>query len=196
MLENAATLENATEFSVVSRWSGKDRHDVLVLGQRRPIARMQQILRDANGGRVITDALRVLGSDLLYSIGLVDPGRPGRAFDFTENLKVGHEIGRVSMISGARKGEASGEFEQYGLGVLTRVEERGTRLVRYSSADCSGFSIAKPRGSSRCEFTIHDERVSRILVLAAYYKMEQRIPVVLTVGGLVIAGIARVLSGR
>jgi hypothetical protein len=156
VLENEAVLENATEFSVVPRWSGERRHDVLVSGQRRPIARMQRVLRDANGGRVITDMLRVLGPDLRYSIGMVDPSNPGRAFGIGENLKVGPQIGRVSMASRARKGEASGEFEQYGLGLLTRVEERGTRLVHYSGPDSPGFTIAKPGGSSRCEFTIHD----------------------------------------
>jgi len=179
-------LESATEFSVRIRTFGHYRRDITLPGRRNPIARMRRVKHDEYGKKIKTN-LRSLnaGSEFQYTIGFVD--RDTAVDGAREHL------GSVSKIRSGDKGTVTGEFDQYGLGILVRVEEPDTRLVHYYSDDSAGFTVSKPWGSSRCDFTVHDERVNRVLLMTAYLREERLSPVETVTLGL-LAGVLRVLS--
>jgi len=179
-------LESATEFSVHIRTFGHYRRDITVRGKRKAIARIQRVKYDEHGKKIKADLRSVnVGPEFQCTIGFVNRDA---ALDGARQ-----HLGSVSKVRGGNKGEETGKFVQNRLGTLIRVEEPGTRLVHYSSADSTGFTISKPWGSSRCDFTVHDERVNRVLMIAAYLREERLSPVETVTIGL-LAGVFRVLS--
>ncbi len=174
-------LEDAIEFSVVARAFGDSRHDIFVPGERSAIARIELLKHDKHGHKIETKVYGISeGPEFQHTVGYL---RSGEALDSTQQ-----NIGLVAIPDRNGRGSTPGEFQQFQLGTLIRTEEKRGRLVHYSSPTSAGFTIAKPRSSTRCKFTIHDKRVNRILALAAYMH-EKRLPLLYQIFGYLFAGI-------
>ncbi len=202
-------LENVTEFSVKIRYlAGEQRHDIFVPGIRKPVARMELMNAGHPEKKHNIGLLRVFaGPKLRDVVGYV------RMNESALNA-AGARIGMVSFAGGYPNGPVVGEFDQFGLGKLTREcirknpersyeemsrwakirAENGSHVARYSSADSAGFTVTARKGS-RVHFTVHDDRVNRFLMLATYQK-EQNDSLLFVVGLLLLAGVLRVFSGR
>ncbi|MBY8857953.1 hypothetical protein K7711_15820 [Nocardia sp. CA2R105] len=201
-------LENATEFSVKFRFLGEKRHDIFVPGERKPIARMELVDRTRPGSKPNVDLLRVsTGEKFRDAIGYVRLGES--ALNAARR-----RVGKVSFAGGYPDGPITGEFDQFGLGKLTRQcvrsdskasngkmsrwamfrEETGPHIARYSSAESAGFTVTAPRKGSRVHFTVHDERVDRFLMLATY-QQEEKANFLFIAGLWLLMGVLRLLPG-
>ncbi|WP_157121474.1 hypothetical protein [Nocardia miyunensis] len=184
-------FESATEFSVKSRFLGRRRCDIFVPGVREPVARMERKNRDEHGKKIAKNYLRIsIGSKFEHTIGYIGPNRT--AFDATDR-----KIGAVLFDGGFPNGLLTAEFEQIGSGTLNREyirkkgkgitrrsgkprrlamirEEFGKHTARYASNDCAGFTVSIPRRGAPAEFSVHDNRVSRLLMLATFEEETKR----------------------
>lgn len=177
-------LEEAIAFSVAARVFSNGRHDIFIPGQRNAVARIEPLKHDEHGQK--TKTLKIsTGPEFEYTIGYL---RSDEALDSTQR-----HIGQVAIPKESTKNSVPGEFRQFELDTLIRTEEKCGRIVRYRSSTSPGFSVAKPRRNSRCEFIIHDERVNRTLVMAAYIH-EQRLPIPIAIPLYLFAGIFKLID--
>ncbi|MBO0852349.1 MAG: hypothetical protein J2P18_01115 [Nocardia sp.] len=174
----------ATEFTIKSKWTDEDQHDVFIPGRRKPVNSIDKVSGEPH--------LRVrAGADLKYIIGFIGDGE---AYN-SDRQQIGYSWVDPDVTNWP---DEPGIFEQNGLGTLYRqvsTKEVGplTRTLRktpglralmrdcaplsihYSSPESPGFTMTIPRGVLlRCHVTIHDDRISRTQMLSTYLRERRK----------------------
>ncbi|MBO0852348.1 MAG: hypothetical protein J2P18_01110 [Nocardia sp.] len=178
-------IETATEFTIKERFFGNCRRDVFVPGSSKPVTRMEMPVVDRRRRSDINFMRVKVGQDFKTTIGFI---AAGETYD-SDHQQIGVSSVDPDLTDWPEKW---GVFEQLNLGTLTRevspqkvgllirilrktpgfrelMRDCAQVSIHYSSPESAGFTINIPRGvTSRCDVTVHDDRINRIQLLATY----------------------------